>query len=58
MAEAPIHFGQDPIKRYSRFLIVYEIPGRGPARLAAVAALDNDRLSGSNLHVQEFYEAQ
>ena len=42
MANAPVHYSTEsllgPLERYAHLLVVYEIPGAGPARLAAVAA--------------------
>lgn len=61
MAEAPRHFptgGQvDPARDYGRYFVIYEIPGSGPARLAAVAVLDGTDVNGLQAHLTEYYEA-
>lgn len=61
MLEAAIHFpesGESPLAAYSRFLAIYAIPRVGPARLASVAAVHEDGLSGAGAHMAEYFETQ
>lgn len=60
MGAAPVRFlsqGQNPSETYARWLLVYEIPQTGPARLAAVAGIDSNGFYGLNGHLNKYYEA-
>ena len=60
MANTPVHYSTEsllgPLERYAHLLVVYEIPGAGPARLAAVAALDGQEITGVQTHLNAYYK--
>lgn len=66
MVDAPIMYSddQDPIGFYARFVLVYEIPASGAAKLVSVAGNHSmnggamNMLAGMDHHLNEYYESK
>jgi prepilin-type N-terminal cleavage/methylation domain-containing protein len=59
MVDAPVRFlsnGDSPVDTYARWLLIFEIPKTGPARLAAVAGVDDTGIFGLSAHLNQYYE--